>query len=60
MRAMVLHAAGAAFELQERPIPKPGRDEALTRIRACEAEQAYELVAQGAMIGRAALVMQGP
>ena len=37
MRAMVLHAVGAAFELEERPIPRPGPEEALIKIRACGA-----------------------
>jgi alcohol dehydrogenase, propanol-preferring len=37
MRAMVLHAVGAAFELEERRVPTPGADEALIRVRACGA-----------------------
>ena len=37
MRAMVLHAVGAPFELEERPVPRPAADEALIRIRACGA-----------------------
>ena len=37
MRAMVLHAVGAAFELEERPIPRPGPEEALIKVRACGA-----------------------
>src|SRR5712691_8371257 len=37
MRAMVLHAVGAALELEERPVPRPGAEDALIRIRACGA-----------------------
>ncbi len=35
MRVMVVPEAGADFELQERPVPTPGRDEALVRVHAC-------------------------
>src|SRR5438105_13949412 len=34
MRAMVLHAVGAAFELEERAIPRPRPEEALIKVRA--------------------------
>ena len=37
MRAMVLHAVGAAFELEERAIPRPRPEEALIKVRACGA-----------------------
>jgi alcohol dehydrogenase, propanol-preferring len=35
MKALVLHAPNAPFELEERPIPKPAPDEVLVKIRAC-------------------------
>lgn len=37
MRAMVLHTVGAAYELEERPVPRPRADEALIKVRACGA-----------------------
>lgn len=37
MRALVLHRPGASFELEERPIPKPGPGQALIKVRACGA-----------------------
>ena len=35
MKAMVLKAFGAPLELEEVPMPKPGPNEALIRVRAC-------------------------
>jgi propanol-preferring alcohol dehydrogenase len=37
MRAIVLHAPNAAFELEERPVPKPGPNDLLVRVRSCGA-----------------------
>ena len=37
MKALVLHAANAPFELEERPIPRPGPHDLLVRVRACGA-----------------------
>src|ERR1051326_1354563 len=37
MRAVVLHAVGMPFELEEPPVPRPRPDEALIKIRACGA-----------------------
>jgi propanol-preferring alcohol dehydrogenase len=34
---MVLHVAGAPFELEERAVPRPGPDDALIKVRACGA-----------------------
>lgn len=49
MKAMVLYAAGAPFELEERPVPTPGPDEALVKVRACGAG----LTIHHAKVGRA-------
>jgi D-arabinose 1-dehydrogenase-like Zn-dependent alcohol dehydrogenase len=35
MRAVQVSEAGGAFELVERDVPQPGRDEALVRVHAC-------------------------
>ena len=35
MRAMVVKEAGGDFELEERPVPEPGFDQALVRVHAC-------------------------
>jgi D-arabinose 1-dehydrogenase-like Zn-dependent alcohol dehydrogenase len=37
MRAIVLQAPNAPFELEERPVPRPRPDELLVRVRACGA-----------------------
>jgi D-arabinose 1-dehydrogenase-like Zn-dependent alcohol dehydrogenase len=37
MKAMVLHAAGQPFVLEERPDPKPGPGEAVAKVLACGA-----------------------
>jgi propanol-preferring alcohol dehydrogenase len=35
MRAMVLHAPGEPLRLEELPVPEPGPEEVLLRVRAC-------------------------
>ncbi|MGA9860274.1 MAG: alcohol dehydrogenase [Solirubrobacteraceae bacterium] len=35
MRAVVVKQAGGDFEIEEREVPQPGRDEALVRVHAC-------------------------
>jgi propanol-preferring alcohol dehydrogenase len=37
MKAIVLHAPNTSFELEERPVPKPGPNDLLVRVRACGA-----------------------
>ena len=35
MRAMVVKEAGGDFELEDRPVPEPGFDQAVVRVHAC-------------------------
>ncbi|HJM42767.1 MAG TPA: alcohol dehydrogenase catalytic domain-containing protein [Nitrospinota bacterium] len=39
MRAQVLHEFGGPLRMEERPLPEPGRGEALLRVRACAVDQ---------------------
>ncbi|HET9904935.1 MAG TPA: zinc-binding dehydrogenase [Xanthobacteraceae bacterium] len=47
MKAMVLHAPKTPFVLEERPDPKPGRDEAVARVFACGAGLTIEHIRAG-------------
>lgn len=47
MKAMVLHAAGAPFVMEERPDPVPGPGEAVARVFACGSGLTIEHVRAG-------------
>lgn len=51
MRAAVVPDAGEAFEVEERPVPEPGPEEALVAVDACGICHSDEFVVQGAFPG---------
>jgi hypothetical protein len=53
MRAMVLHTVGAAFELEERPVPRVGTSPATLSVI-----MGHEIAGDVVEIGRAALLIQ--